>query len=273
MVRMCGLADLIFVKLGGSLITDKAVEATPRLDVIRRLAQEVRRAQDQCAQSCLLLGHGSGSFGHTVAQRYGVHKGCTDWRGYAWTSAAATRLNRIVTDAFLDAGVPVVSIQPSASARCREGKVIGLAVHPVEEMLRHGLVPLVYGDVALDDAWGTTIASTEAIFVYLARHLKPQRILLLGEVDGVYSADPRQDPQARLVPLIRGQDWEQVANALSGSHAVDVTGGMRSKVQWMVELVRSMPGLRVHLFSGLVPRLLEQMLCDPHLDVGTVIAA
>ncbi len=265
------MTELVFVKLGGSLITDKEVEATARPDVIHRLAEEVRRALDACPGLRLLLGHGSGSFGHMVAQRYHVQSGCTDWRGYAWTSAAATRLNRIVTDAFLEAGVPVVSIQPSASARCRGGELVGLDAYPVEEVLGHGLVPLLYGDVALDEWWGTTIASTEAIFAYLARQLRPQRILLLGEVEGVFSADPRRDARARLIPVMQASHMEETEGVLGGSHAVDVTGGMRSKVHLMVDLVRELPGLRVHLFSGLVPGLLESALCDPAFRAGTVI--
>jgi isopentenyl phosphate kinase len=265
------LAELVFLKLGGSLITDKEVEAAARPEVIHRLAEEVRRALDQCAELRLLLGHGSGSFGHMVAQRYHVQRGLTDWRGYAWTSAAATRLNRIVTDAFLEAGVPVVSIQPSASACCRGGELMWMDVHAVHEVLKHGLVPLVYGDVALDEQWGTTIASTEAIFAYLAHQLRPERILLLGEVEGVYSADPRRDVEARLIPVIHASDMEEAEAALTGSRSVDVTGGMRSKVLLMVDLVRGLPGLRVHLFSGLVPGLLESALCDPGFEAGTVI--
>jgi len=263
----------VFVKLGGSLITDKGVEATARPAVIRRLAEEVRRALDKQPSLRLLIGHGSGSFGHVVAQRYQVQTGCTNWYGYALTSAAATRLNRIVTDAFLDAGVPVVAIQPSASARCRAGELIALTVHPIQEVLERGLVPLVYGDVALDELWGSTIISTEAIFVYLARVLRPQRIVLMGEVEGVYTADPRQDPQAQLIAVINASRMEETEKVLGESHAVDVTGGMRSKVQLMVDLVRDMPGLSVRLLSGLQPGLLERALGDPEFDAGTLIMA
>jgi isopentenyl phosphate kinase len=265
------LAELVFLKLGGSLITDKNVEATARPEVIRRLAGEVRRALDARPDLSMLLGHGSGSFGHMAAQRYRVQTGVTDWHGYAETGAAATRLDRIVTDLFLEAGVPVVSIQPSASARCREGELQALDVHPVQEALQHGLVPLVYGDVALDDLWGSTIISTEAIFAYLARIVLPQRILLAGELKGVYTSDPHHDPRARLVPLLRASRIEEAQSVLSGSHGVDVTGGMRSKVWAMVELVRAMPALRVGVLSGLEPGLLERALTDADLNPGTRI--
>ncbi|MBC7262261.1 MAG: isopentenyl phosphate kinase family protein [Chloroflexi bacterium] len=263
---------MVFVKLGGSLITDKSVEATPRLGVIQRLAQEIRTVLDKYPDMHLLLGHGSGSFGHVVAQRYQVQTGCTDWRGYAETSAAASRLNRLVTDAFLAAGVPVVSLQPSASARCRGGKLIELSVYPIQKILEQGLVPLVYGDVAVDELWGSTIISTEIIFSYLAYQLLPQRIILAGEVRGVYSADPRLDREARLIPVIRACQMNREIGMLGGSHGVDVTGGMLTKVHLMVDLVRNLSGLRVYLLSGLEPGLLQRALENPDFNPGTLIA-
>ena len=137
-----------------------------------------------------MLGHGSGSYGHAVADRFKVQEGyLKDWRGYAETGAAAQRLNRLVTEAFLAEGLPVVSLQPSASARCREGELLEMAVEPVHALLAHGAIPLVYGDVAIDEVRGCAIVSTEQVFVHLARALRPQRILLAGEVAGVYSGD------------------------------------------------------------------------------------
>jgi len=267
------LAELVFVKLGGSLITDKRAEAAARPEVIARLAGEIRGALDTRPGLHLLLGHGSGSFGHVVAQRYRVQSGCTDWRGYALTSAAAARLNRIVTDGLLQADVPVVSVQPSASARARGGELRQLETSPIAELLAHGLVPLVYGDVALDETWGTTIISTEVIFAYLARALRPQRIVLVGEVAGAYSADPRLDPTARLIPVVSARRLEETGSELGGSHGVDVTGGMHSKVHLMVDLVRDLPGLRVVLLSGLQPGLLGRALVDAEFNPGTLITS
>ncbi len=267
------MSELVFVKLGGSLITEKRLEATPRLEVINRLAQEVRQALAMRPGLRLLLGHGSGSFGHMAAQRFQVQSGCTDWSGYAVTSAAAGKLNRIVTDSFVAAGVSVVSVQPSASAVCRNGELVAMAVGPIEGLLSHGLVPLVYGDVALDESWGSTIASTEAIFCYLARHVCPQRVLLAGEVEGVFTADPRTDARARLIPQLCAGSMDELATDLGGSHAVDVTGGMRSKVHLMAQLVRFLPSLRVQVLSGLEPGLLQDCLTDPTLRSGTTIVA
>jgi isopentenyl phosphate kinase len=263
---------LVFLKLGGSLITDKSKEATARRRVIRRAAREIKEALETRPELRLLVGHGSGSFGHFVARRYGLLEGGPpNWRGYAETGAAAARLNRLVTDIFLAEGVPVVSIQPSASAHCLNGELISMATEPIEQMLHHGLVPLVYGDVALDEVRDCTIISTEQIFAFLAHHLEPKRIILAGEVEGVFTADPLRDESARLIPEISHQNFCQVEHKLAGSHGVDVTGGMLTKVRIMHALVQGRPELKVQLISGRQSGLIRRALLEADLDEGTTI--
>jgi isopentenyl phosphate kinase len=265
-----GHGVLLFVKFGGSLITDKGRAYTVRDAVIVRLAEEVRAALEADPELSLLIGHGSGSFGHWAAEPYGTREGVTtpeDWRGYAEVAAAAGQLNRIVTDTFLDAGVPVLSLQPSASARCRDGEVTYLDARPIRIALAQGLVPLIYGDVALDDVRGGTIASTEDLFVYLARELRPRRILLLGNVAGVL------DPDGEVIAQVTPADLPGLREALSGSRGVDVTGGMADKVTRMVELVQRHPETTVHILAGMDPGLLTRALLDDAIDSGTRIQA
>lgn len=264
--------ECVFLKLGGSLITDKRLEETPRRETIHRLAREIRAALTERPDLRLVLGHGSGSYGHFRAKRYNVHQGyLADWRGYAETAAAAQRLNRLVTDALLEEGVCAVSLQPSASALCREGELEKMAVEPVVRLLERGAVPLVYGDVALDAVRGCAILSTEQIFIYLARILRPARILLAGEVAGVFTADPLRHPTARLIAEITPCNYTEVERALSASFGVDVTGGMLSKVQGLYRLVLELPSLQVRLITGLKEGLVYQALVNANCREGTLI--
>jgi len=266
------VSELFFTKLGGSIITDKRHYERPRSTDIARLAKEVSAALQARPDMKLLLGHGSGSFGHFAADKYHVQEGnLEDWRGYAETSAAAQRLNRLVTDALLAEGVPVVSIQPSASALCHDGHLVQMAIDPIVKLLQRGAVPLVYGDVALDDLQGCTIISTEQIFTYLARYLRPERIIMVGEVAGVYSGDPQKDSIVRLIPEITSRNYEQVEQMLSTSFGVDVTGGMFSKVKTMFELIREQPNLTVRIITGRRNSLVEQVLLNPNLHEGTLL--
>ena len=261
---------LVFVKLGGSLITDKDRPHAARDQVIAQLARETRQVLDATPPLAVLLGHGSGSFGHRAAHPYGTRQGVhtqADWVGYAQVAAAAARLNRIVTDTFLVAGVPVLSISPSASARCRNYLMTELNTGPIRSALAHGLVPLLYGDVALDDVHGGTIVSTEDIFVYLAEEFHPTRIVLLGDAPGVIG------PQDSVVPQITPSTLPELSAGLAGSASVDVTGGMADKVARMVALVQRHPATIVHIISGCQPGTLTRLLQDPALPIGTRIVA
>lgn len=274
------VAKTVFLKLGGSLITDKTRQETPRHDVLARLAGEIAAARAARPDLRLLLGHGSGSFGHFAGRQYGTRQGIVagqearGWYGYAVTGAAAARLNRLVTDALVEAGLPAVTFQPSASARCADGRLLDMAWQPIARALDCGLLPVVHGDVALDDVRGCTIISTEEIFAYLAEHLRPSRILLAATVDGVYTGDPLRDSAARRIPILRASvGWGSTPPfALGGSHGVDVTGGMESKVREMAALVQVHPGLVVRILSGERPGDVTRALVEPAADLGTQIA-
>lgn len=265
--------ETVFLKLGGSIITDKTRIEHARLDVIRRLAREVRAVLDARTNLRLVLGHGSGSFGHVAANRHGTRDGvhnAADWIGFAEVAASAARLNQIVTDLFIEACVPAISLPPSASARCTDGKITYLDTIALHTHLRNGLLPLVYGDVALDSVRGATIISTEDVFVYLARELEPDRVLLAGEAAGVY---PGADMCGEPIALITPATLERFSTALGGSHGVDVTGGMAAKVRQMINWVRAHPRSSARIFSATEAGTLERVLVDPQASIGTEIRA
>ena len=155
--------------------------------------------------------------------------------------------------------------------RCTDGQVTAGPASTVAAALERGLIPVVFGDVALDSVRGGTIASTEEIFEDLAAHLHPQRLVLAGEVDGIFSADPLVHPDAVLIPKITPATFDQVAGGLGGSHGVDVTGGMRAKVMQSLQMVGSHPGLEIVICSGLVAGSLQAALDGD--QVGTLICA
>jgi isopentenyl phosphate kinase len=263
-----------FIKLGGSVITAKTGREAADLPAIRRLAADLAAARAARPDLPIILGHGSGSFGHHYAAQYGVHRGiapAADHFGYALTAAAALRLNRIVVDALLDAEVPALSLQPSASLHANHGQIVRWHTDPIGAALARGLLPVIHGDVALDDAQGTAIISTEALLAHLAlaTDLRPNRIILVGE-DAVYTADPRSDPHAERVPLITAANLSAVLSGAGGSHAVDVTGGMRSKLELMWRLIEAIPDLEVRLI-GPTPGLLAAVLRGEPVDAGTVL--
>lgn len=253
---------LLFVKLGGSLITDKSRPYTVRQDVLERLCAEIQRARLRGGLS-LLVGNGAGSFAHVSARTHRVHRGIEDggsWEGFAEVHGDALKLNIIVRKALTAAGVPAVTIQPSSSCITRSSRIESLESGPVRRLIEAGVVPVVYGDVVVDEVQGCAIASTEEVLGHLAVTLAPSRILMVGQVDGVLDADGVP------IPEITREDLPAVEQALFESDAAaDVTGGMLHKVEKALET--RVPTLVV---SGLEPGRLERALLGERVP-GTLV--
>ncbi|MBN1220946.1 MAG: isopentenyl phosphate kinase family protein [Anaerolineae bacterium] len=268
------MSELVLLKLGGSVITDKTQPFTARTGVIEQLAREIKNALDErCGELQLIIGHGSGSFGHEVAARYQTHRGAVgpdSWPGFAEVAAVAAELNHLVMKILRQTGIPAIKFQPSASTRTRGEQLMYFETHPIKEVLQHGLVPVIYGDVSVDANQGMSIVSTEKLFDNLARELSPSRIVLVGQVDGVYDQDPRQHPEAELIPDIDRSNWGEIEARLGGSHGVDVTGGMFTKVREMYRLTLAMPPMQALIISA-KPGNVEAVLKGQMVDFGTVI--
>lgn len=263
--------DLVFLKLGGSLITEKNQPHTARPEVLDRLAQEIAQAQRSHPGLRLVLGHGSGSFGHVPAQRHATRQGvqtAEQWVGFVEVWREASALNHLVMVALAAAGLPAIALAPSASVQAHAGQVRFWDLRPLSSALEAGLLPVVYGDVVFDSARGGTILSTEDLFEHLALALQPRRLLLAGIEAGVWADYPAC---TRLVPEITPGNFLEVERGLGGSAATDVTGGMASKVAASLRLAETVSHLEVRIFSGAEPGQVAAALDGS--PVGTLIRA
>jgi len=242
--------EIIFLKLGGSLITDKDKPYTPRLDKLASLALEIKTVLDSTPELILILGHGSGSFGHTAAKKYGTRDGVKtseQWHGFAEVRFQAAELTRYVMQTLLEAGVPAIPFSPSASMVSYNRKVTSHNVLAIRKALDVHLLPVVHGDVTFDEALGGTILSTEDVFAFLAEQFPPTRILLAGIEAGVWQDFPAR---TRLVKEIQLSDYEKMRAGIGGSASTDVTGGMKAKVEEMLALIQKNKNLTVQIFSA-----------------------
>ena len=246
--------ELVFLKLGGSLITNKEIAHSARYDVITRIAGEVAQALRDNPGLRLLLGHGSGSFGHIPARQYGTRDGVRspeEWRGFTAVWREAKALNTIVTETLAEAGLPVIAFSPSSQALTASQRVIAWDTTQIQLALESRLLPLVYGDVIFDMEIGGTILSTEEQFEYLAGQLHPARVLLAGIEPGIWKDYPAR---SEVFHTITPNNIKEIDKHLAASDSPDVTGGMRSKVFSMLKLVQSGDCSEVRIFSGLEDR-------------------
>jgi isopentenyl phosphate kinase len=224
--------EVALIKLGGSLITDKTRPETARLEVIERLAGEL--AETVAASSMpLIVGHGSGSFGHVAASAAGIHRGVQDrsqLSGVGATQGQAFKLHRLVVTALREAGLPAFSVVPSSCIVAEAGQPERLWLEPLMAVLQLGMVPVVFGDVLMDRQWGASICSTESVFLALMPALGSQgvfvrRVVWLGGTDGVLDED------GKAIAEIGLSEIDGMLAELKGAAGTDVTGGIRHRLE------------------------------------------
>ena len=257
------------IKLGGSLITDKTQPKSFRKTVLHQIIKQIKQIKANSTEVKLVIGHGSGSFGHVEAKKYDTIHGVNDahqWLGYTKVACAASELSQLVWSEFVDNDLPVIRFQPTSSLEAHDGIVQKLDTQSIETALANHLIPLVHGDVAFDTKRGGTIISTESLFQYIIQKITVQQIILLGEVDGVF------DTNGQVIPSITPQTLDDVQTALKGSSGTDVTGGMLQKVRDMLQIVQAHPNIRIIIANGKTPNILQDIM-NHTKPVGTVISS
>jgi isopentenyl phosphate kinase len=278
------MKELVFLKLGGSLITDKTQPYTPQLDVIKDVALQIATALQTHPNLRLVIGHGAGSFGHVPASEYHTRDGLprssplihrerdesedSYWKGFAEVWYQASALNRFVMKALHKAGVRAIALPPSSSVIASNGQVLVWETTPIRMSLSSRIVPVIFGDVVFDEIRGGTILSTEDLFTHLAHALNPERILLAGIEAAVWEDFPGRTQK---IEKITPGSYADVSEGVGKSSGADVTGGMQSKVDQMLELVQKNSELTVQIFSGAQPGNIVRALTGEVL--GTLISA
>lgn len=263
--------EIVLLKLGGSLITDKDKPYTPRLDKLAELASEIKAAMEANPHLQLILGHGSGSFGHVAAKKHGTRDGVhtrEQWHGFAEVRFQAAELNRFVMESLIQAGIPAISFPPSSSMISDNRRVTHHNVLAIRKAMGVRLLPVIYGDVAFDEALGGTILSTEDVFKFLVEQFSPSRILLAGIEAGVWEDFPAR---TKLVKQIQAADYEAMRSGIKGSASTDVTGGMKAKVEEMLALIQTNRHLIAQIFSAEENGFLARALQGE--NVGTLLTA
>lgn len=270
-------SELVAVKLGGSLVTDKRGEAAARTEVIERLAVEIAAARPrlEAAGTGVLLGHGSGSFGHVAAARYGLGEGLVvdgesgDPAGVSVTQDQAARLHRLVVCALLRSGERPYSVLPSSAFVADRGRVVRGFLEPILNALALGLLPVTYGDVVADRTLGASICSTEAALGFLVLRLRRRgfavrRLLWLGETDGIYDRD------GKTIPTIDRKSFRAALRSIDAPAGTDVTGGMLLRVRTAYELARR--GIESWILNGTRPGQLTAGLLGDDVVATRVVA-
>ncbi|KAH9315190.1 hypothetical protein KI387_023817, partial [Taxus chinensis] len=161
--------------------------------------------------------HGAGSFGHFQASKSGVHKGGLSLpivtAGFVATRISVTSLNLEVVRALAKDGIPSVGISPLASGwSTHKQNVENANISEVAQIIDSGFIPVLHGDAVFDSFQGCTILSGDVIIRQLAQELKPQYVVFLTDVPGVFDRPPTEANAVLIKEIVVKQDgsWSVV---------------------------------------------------------------
>lgn len=237
--------DLYIIKLGGSVITDKkANKFSVQTAKLRRIAKEIKNARKK-KKFKLIIVHGAGPFGHTMVKKYKINNGLKTkkhFEGFAKTHFMCSKLSRSVVEAFLNEGLDAVELSPLATITQKNKNLHSFNLLPIQTLLKNPeTIPVMYGTMVPDTKLKGSVISGDLILPYLAKKLHAKKVFMGTDVKGIYTSDPNCTRKAELISSIDGTNISSVLLKVAGSTAVDVTGGMKNKLQKLRNMLIGVP--------------------------------
>lgn len=239
------------VKVGTSLLRGNTTRSTAA--VITDLAAAMARAQGRGEQLALVTSGavGLGCLALALERRPTAME--------AIQAAAAVgqgRLMALYQDAFAVRGRTVAQVLLTRGDLASRRRYQN-ACNTLEQLLAWGVVPVVNENdtLATDEL---RFGDNDTLSALVAVAIGADELILLTDVDRLYSADPRQDPKA--LPITEVRDLAEL-NRLSGVASGGGqwgTGGMTTKLT--AARIATASGVRVRLADGRDPAVLETLL-------------
>jgi isopentenyl phosphate kinase len=255
------------LKLGGSVITHKDKPFTANLTAIRRLAAEI--AEAKIPQ--LIVVHGGGSFGHTLAKEYAIREGyrgeASQLLGFTKTHQAMITLNNMVLEALIQHNIPAMTIAASSFVVSKSGRIKTITYETLKRLLNMGSVPLLYGDAVLDFDKGFTILSGDQLVASIAIHFGAERIVVGIDEDGLFTTDPKKPGRHALIRKCTLSKLRRLQGQIKSTNICDVTGGMYGKITELMSAVEE--GIPTLIVNGAKPNRIYKALRGEKI-IGTL---
>lgn len=235
---------MFLIKLGGSIITDKAKKYAFKEEIMDRLSSEIKKADKE-----IILVHGAGSFGHILAKQHSLNQGYKDdaqLQGFSDTHAMVQQLNSLVLTSLHNQDIAAVSIPPHAVLQLDDHKPSKMDYNIFKEYLNKGFTAVTFGDVVLDKTLGFSICSGDLLMQLLAEYFNPEKVLFVLDEDGIYTSNPKTDKNAEFIEKATIHELENLTTS-ADDHA-DVTKGMQGKIETIKNISRL--GIDTILLNG-----------------------
>jgi glutamate 5-kinase len=132
-----------------------------------------------------------------------------------------------------------------------DGK-IALTRQTLEALLTHRVIPIINENDALFSK-EACVGNNDSLAALVATVVDADAVILLTDQEGLYTANPRDDAEAQLIPLVERID-ESIAAMAHGSATTLGTGGMATKIE--AARIAAQSGIRTIIASSARDRVL-----------------
>lgn len=239
--NICGR---IIVKVGSSLLVSK--EGEVRRDWLKTLVAEIA-ARHRAGQRIIIVSSGSIALG---ARRLGLTKGGRATLEDAQAAAAVGQitLSGIWAELLQAEGVAAAQILVTLDDLEHRRRYLNASA-TLERLLGLGVIPVVNENdsVATEEI---RFGDNDRLAARIGQASQADAVVLLSDIDGLYTANPHVDPKAELIPMVERIDTRITAMATAESASGMGSGGMASKVE--AARIATRAGMHLSIISGRV---------------------
>ncbi len=229
---------IIIVKIGGSVISDKKIPYSLRIEILDQLIEQIRILFMQ-NQKQMILVHGGGSYGHPIAKEYSIQFGRQEIDdqilGLAKTHNAMHELNGIFIKKLIDQHVPAISLQPSTCFISQsDNNLLFTATPQILSALQMGCLPVLYGDILFHSTPNFSIISGDQIIVELVKALalienfQVQKVIFCIDKDGILTLN-KKTHNFDVIDHLKFGDLDNL-KIFNQKDSIDVTDSLKGKL-------------------------------------------
>ncbi|MCR5484421.1 MAG: glutamate 5-kinase [Clostridiales bacterium] len=136
-----------------------------------------------------------------------------------------------------------------------------------ERLFKYNAIPIINENdsVAVDEV---VYGDNDNLSAHVAKLVRADALIILSDIDGMFTANPEEDDNAVLIPVVENIDGE-IENAAGKSTSHCGTGGMATKIT--AAKLATEAGIDTVVMNGSTPEDIYKLLEGRH--VGTVFKA
>ena len=239
----------IVIKIGSAVLTDNGVLHRP---TITRLADDIAFLRKKGYQTVVVS---SGAIASGVGKMGLSRKPVTIPQKQAVAAIGQGSLMYAYEEAFNSHQLLVAQLLLTREDLTNRQRYLN-ARNTLITLLEWGIIPIINENdtVAVDEI---KFGDNDNLSALIAHLIDSDLLIVLTDTEGLYDRDPREDPQARLIPVVEQVDSQvlEYTSKYSGQWGL---GGMRSKIMAARKVTAG--GISVIVASGRKEGVLQEII-------------